>query len=841
MVGLGIEQKKYGRFALLCATLCALTIAFAPQVAVAQGDSFDAFDPLGGFGGIEDFGASEPITLDASYEIIEGTRRGILHVEANVGTGWHVYSITQKKGGPTPTKITLLGPDGVKLAGTFTPNTKPHKSISNVWEGLEVEEHEGKVIWSAPIEFTGDLSTERPSLAVKVDGLTCQTDGSCVPFSQTLSVAFRGTKTDPLPAVEKFRDGNYAVTWQIELTPSAAAPGETLSLRITATPDNGYHVYKLVHTDEKNATNLVFKQLSGLVAVSPESSQPSVKKSTDVGEVEYYEGPITWMIPLRIPEGTPDGDLEVSGLIGYQACTETSCLQPKGLQFSGLVRVGTAISDVPANVTVTSVKNREVLEAAANYQPAFASPASDGAPPLVDSGEGSTAKDSAVAGNAIQITESSQTKYSLGVILGMALVGGLILNLMPCVLPVIGLKMMSLVESAGEDRSKVLRHNVFYSLGLLVVFWALAALAISVKYWTGDSFGWGQQFNYVEFRLALTLLVFVMALSFLGTWEIPLPGFASGKASQQLQKQEGAAGSFFKGVFTTILATPCSGPFLGVVFGFTLGANPFVILLIFTTVGIGMALPFLLIGFMPQLVFWLPRPGAWMETLKQLMGFMLLGTVAFLFSGFSNDHRVPVFVTLIGAWFACWMIGRVPNWDTLNRRLTAWSGGIISAIAIGFLAFSFLVPGEVRVPWQPFDTAKLAQLRSEGKTVMVDFTAEWCLNCKVNYKVALNTQPTAELLDELDAVPMLADWTEPNDEIREMLSSLQSNSIPVLAIFPGGSPDNPIVLRDIVTQEQVLEALRQAGPSQASGNLFSSFQPNSNKDRVAQQQDSVNR
>ena len=192
--------------------------------------------------------------------------------------------------------------------------------------------------------------------------------------------------------------------------------------------------------------------------------------------------------------------------------------------------------------------------------------------------------------------------------LSFAFLGGLILNLMPCVLPVIGLKVLSFAEQGGESRLKVFGLNLAYSIGLISVFLVLASLAVFAD------FGWGEQFTNSTFQVSMVILVFAMALSFLGVWEIPIPGFAGTGKANDLQDKEGFSGAFFKGIFTTILATPCSGPFLGTAFGYTLTLPPAMVFLFFFTAGLGMAMPYLLIGIFPSLVKWLPKPGLWMET-----------------------------------------------------------------------------------------------------------------------------------------------------------------------------------------------------------------------------------
>src|SRR5262245_11074471 len=228
----------------------------------------------------------------------------------------------------------------------------------------------------------------------------------------------------------------------------------------------------------------------------------------------------------------------------------------------------------------------------------------------------------------------------------------------------------------------------------------------------------------------MIVLVFAFALSFLGVWEVPIPGFAQSNTSSKLQHQEGAVGAFFKGIFTPLLATPCSGPFLGPVFGFTLTQPPLATYIIFASVGLSMASPYLVIGAFPALVRWLPKPGHWMETVKQLMGFVLLGTVVYLFSTLSADFFIPTLALVMGVWLACWIIGRVPIYEDINKQVRQWGLGLTTACAIGWLSFTFLTPQKHLYEWEPFSKETVAKLQAEGKTVMVDFTADWCATCQ---------------------------------------------------------------------------------------------------------------
>ncbi|HEY2840486.1 MAG TPA: thioredoxin family protein, partial [Pirellulales bacterium] len=327
---------------------------------------------------------------------------------------------------------------------------------------------------------------------------------------------------------------------------------------------------------------------------------------------------------------------------------------------------------------------------------------------------------------------------------------------------------------------------------------------------------WGEQFTQQWFVIGMAGLVFVMALSFLGVWEIPIPGFVGSGGAQQLASREGMSGAFAKGVFTTILATPCSGPFLGPVFGLLLKESPIVVYAVFLCVGLGMASPYLLIGMFPQLLRFLPRPGAWMDTLKQFMAFVLLATVVYLFTVIHQEYFVPTFALLIGLWLGCWWIGRTPLTAELGTKLVGWGAGAVMAAAVGWFSFTYLTPGKDLLDWKPYSRQTLVQLTSEGKTVFIDFTADWCPTCKFNEKVVINTNPVKELVDELDIVTLKADWTDRGIEIKQMLRLLGKDAIPVYAIFPADRPNEPIVLSDLVTQQQILESLRKAGKSQST-------------------------
>ncbi len=791
-----------GTFAVLaCMVIAAAT---APRMVTAQDD----FDFSGGL--IPQFPASsfsaktnEPATWTASYDAEPGTTLGELKIEVKLAKGWHIYSTTQPSGGPLPTKISVAKPDSVKATASFKPDREPTRSVSTEFKGVTIEEFENRVTWTAPLSIPADY---RGPISIELDALVCTSDGSCLPIEETLEATTENGTPAAAP-LKSFREPGYVVAWTAELSPPRVAPGGKTTLIVTAIPDPTFHVYPAAVDDANFSTNFAITEKSGLKIGAPttDSAIGAMTIAPSMPPIEYHLGKVKWSLPIEVPTSVMPGKLSIAGLIAYQACDDKSCLQPQALSLSAelLVSVDVAgestdAANLPA-VVLVSAKAAAARDAAAMTQWVDKLSSDVG---NLQSGVAAPIKRTEVALADAPVPTSP---ISFPIVLLMAFAGGVILNVMPCVLPVVGLKVMSFVKQAGEDRGRVLRLNYVYVLGILSVFALLAGLAV------GISFSWGEQFTYFPVRLGLALLLFALALSYLGVWEIPVPGMASGKASQELQSREGYLGAFSKGIFTTILATPCSGPLLGYIFGLTFALTSLQTVIVIMSVGVGMSLPYIIIGARPQLVSWLPKPGPWMETLKQFLAFLFLFTVAFFFAGFRDDQRVPVFVTLIGVWFGCWMIGLVPNWESMNKRLTAWAAGLLTAVGIGWAAFNILGPGELK--WEPYSEARLAQLQSEGRTVMLDFTAGWCANCKVNSLVAIDTVKTREMMEQLNAVPMLADWTDQNEEIKAKLTELQSRSIPLLAIYPGSSSAPPIVLRDLVSQSDVLEALEKAGPS----------------------------
>lgn len=529
--------------------------------------------------------------------------------------------------------------------------------------------------------------------------------------------------------------------------------------------------------------------------------------------IETHEDEVTWYAPIEFAPGIDPATLKIEGKVNAQVCDQSACLPPKDHPFIAELGEGVEVEEQP--------------EDAAPAGAAIGVPPSTPAAPTFDP-------------NQLQIVGDDElARMPIWLALCAGLAGGALLNLMPCVLPVIGLKILAFVEQSHHQRSRVFMLNVWYSLGLFSVFMVLASLAVFA------GFGWGQLFTRPEFNVALSGIVFAMALSFLGVWEIPIPGFVGGSKAHDLSSQEGVAGAFSKGAITTVLATPCTGPFLGTALAWAVRQPAYLTYAVFASVAIGMASPYLLIGLFPNLIRWLPKPGAWMETFKQLMGFVLLGTLVYLLTFIQVWYVVPTFALLVGVWIGCWWIGRTPGYAPAPVRFRAWAEATAVIGLVGLFSFTWLGDvmhgrfatavdrelatrmGSESIPvapvdkeglaWQPFTRAKFEQLVGEGKTVLVDFTADWCLVCKTLEATVLSTEQVRNLVAENEIVPLQADWTHQDPEVTEMLTQLGSKQVPVLAIFPAGRPNEPIVLRDTYSENKLLTALQEAGPSKSAG------------------------
>ncbi len=438
---------------------------------------------------------------------------------------------------------------------------------------------------------------------------------------------------------------------------------------------------------------------------------------------------------------------------------------------------------------------------------------------------GSARKGWWIGGESKIVASGQPSTQSSGVALGVLMaalfsgfLGGLILNLMPCVLPVISLKIFNFIAQAGESPSRIFRHGLAFAAGIFTWFLGLGALIIALKA-GGSQVTWGAfQFQSPYFVVGLSALVFLFAMNLFGLFEITLPGHAA-TSLDKAASRGGYFGSFFQGVFATLLATPCTAPFLGSALGFAFGQSPSVILAMFASVALGMSSPYVLLSARPGWRKWIPKPGLWMERLKQFMGFPLLATNLWLLWVLQNQRGSGALLALLALLlmlgFCAWVYGALPGASPRVRTVVLILLAGILAISSPLLLKKILESAPIspssgsreEIDWVPYSPESLESLRSQGKPVFLDFTASWCLTCQFNEKAAINVPAVRSLLREKGITAMKGDWTNSDPAITAALKSFGRVGVPLALFYPAGKGSSPVVLPELLTEKIVLDAI----------------------------------
>lgn len=407
---------------------------------------------------------------------------------------------------------------------------------------------------------------------------------------------------------------------------------------------------------------------------------------------------------------------------------------------------------------------------------------------------------------------------SLAGTLFLALIGGLILNLMPCVFPVLGIKILGFVNQSGQDKKKVVAHGLVFALGVLLSFWTLAGV-LAVLRAGGDKIGWGFQLQSPAFVFSLAVLMLVFAMNMSGVFEFGLSATGVGSG---LQTKSGFAGSFFTGVLATVVATPCSAPFLAPALGAALALSTVESFAIFTAIAIGLAMPYLLLSLFPAAIKVLPRPGAWMETFKQFMAFPLYATVGYLvwvLAGQTTDEGLQnVLFGLVLVALGVWVYGRWNAPGASAGRARFGVAGLVAVAATGLWlgwphnaeakSAAALAAGVPDVTWEPWSPEAVAKLRAEGRIVYVDFTARWCATCQANKKIVFHSDDVLKYFAEKKIATLRGDWTNQDPRITAELAAYNRSAVPFNVIWMPGK-DTPIALPELLTPGTVLDALRK--------------------------------
>jgi len=393
---------------------------------------------------------------------------------------------------------------------------------------------------------------------------------------------------------------------------------------------------------------------------------------------------------------------------------------------------------------------------------------------------------------------------------GLAFLGGLLLNLMPCVFPVLFLKGLALVNSGNEEKHQLRTHGFVYAAGILVSFWVLVG-ALLVLRAAGSTLGWGFQFQSPVFLSLMAGLLFFLGLSLAGQFEIGLTLTSAGGA---LAQKQGYTGSFFTGVLAVVVATPCTAPFMGAAIGYALAQSPAVTFAVFTALALGLAAPYVALTLQPAWTRLLPRPGAWMEVLRQAVSVPIFITVIWLAWSLISAYGAGLLWSLLGSLLmlaiAGWFLGRWPA-----KR---WSTVVAALIVLIVIAASVLAPKKLAAApetstttvqqggWQPWSAQAVSGYQAQGRPVFVDFTASWCLSCQVNERVALQQPQVQQAFKDANVALLKADWTRNDDAITQALASMGRSGVPAYALYVPGQSE-PQLLPEALTPGIVIDAL----------------------------------
>ncbi|HEY1984867.1 MAG TPA: thioredoxin family protein [Terracidiphilus sp.] len=392
----------------------------------------------------------------------------------------------------------------------------------------------------------------------------------------------------------------------------------------------------------------------------------------------------------------------------------------------------------------------------------------------------------------------------------LAFLGGIILNLMPCVFPVLFLKGLALMQSGNEERHRLRTHGLVYTAGILVSFWILVAVLLVLR-GAGSRFGWGFQFQSPVFLSLMAGLLFFLALSLAGQFEI---GLTLTSAGGSLAAKQGYTGSFFTGVLAVVVATPCTAPFMGVAIGYALAQPAVVTFAVFTSLALGLAAPYAALTLQPAWTRILPKPGAWMEILRQAISVPIFATVIWLAWVLAQAYGATLLAALLIGFLliaiAGWFLGRWPArlWSTILAVLVLAAFVALSAWGPKHLASAPATATASTQPgaWQPWTADAVSRYQAQGRPVFVDFTASWCLSCQVNERVALSQPAVRKAFADANVVLLRADWTQHDEDIAQTLAALGRSGVPAYALYAPGEK-TPRLLPEVLTPGIVTDAL----------------------------------
>lgn len=776
--------------------------------------------------------------------IIPGGELNLL-ISVKPDKDWHVY--WQNPGGTgMPTSINWRLPDGFKAGPTQYP-----VPIAHFDKDLEETSYilEGESLFLTTVTVPADIPTGKDvSLTAKVSWLACKKE--CIPGEVevvlTLPVAEKGAASRPANAklFEQARQalpksGSKAKHVKItgKLSTEKLKPSDTATASFIIDVESKHHMQSNKPAQEEMIPTILFLELTGGLEYG-EIAYPKGHEREDkiLGKLSEYDGRVEIRVPLTVAEDAHKAPRTIRGVLQYQICTDSgTCYPPQRVSV-----------EIPVQMDGGVKATAAVAPDAGESSAPTGSVATDQSP----SQPTAQATDATGTDSENVLTRLQNWLLSFGYVgaIIVALIGGFVLNLMPCVLPVISLKILSFVRQAHEDRARIFWLGMTYSAGILAFFGALAFI-----YWqTNSKLQWGEQFQRPHVVIGLAAIVTAFSLSLFGVWAVFTPRVIN-KLGEKAEG-EGLLSAFSTGLLATFLGTACTAPFLSAALGAASKFSSVEGAFIFFSVGIGMAAPFVLLAANPAWLKFVPRPGPWMGTFEYLMGFLLLGTVIWIInplrSQIGGDGLLLAMIFLLFVAMAAWVKGKIRYDDPAFRKAKLY------ALSIGIMVIGWVIPfrfattiealaekqlyaadlaadGELfrrgggssgefakadldwsrGIPWQRYKRDRALSDVRNGYTIFVDYTADWCANCKTMLKTAIERPEVIAAMKELDIVPYTADYTLPVPEITEDLKRFERGGVPVFVVYRPFDTEKPEILPEIITAEMLVGALKRAGPS----------------------------
>lgn len=678
-----------------------------------------------------------------------------------------------------------------------------------------------------------------------------------------------------LLAIPLFASEDIPVRATLHVDHSSLQPGKSTWAAVELQVDPSWHVYWKNPGDTGVAPSIQWDLPTGITASDIYWPYPETE-STPIGISHFYQDKVQLLVKLNAAKDFQPQTLSIKGTVDWLACSEEQCLPGEST-----IAASVAVSqEVPSKAHDSLIENalkhlpksgkelkvnqnsREIditvpgkfdetalISFSPNEQDIIEETIS---PEIVKDSSGKLhvkfkkVNPDDVGGvlvfkhlgkiDAWEVTpfnsgslETNQFAGGVFWAIILAFVGGLILNLMPCVLPVISVKIFSFIKMAKESRWKIFQHGLAFSMGVLISFWILAGLLLLLQAY-GHAVGWGFQLQEPIFVAILAAVILVFGLSLFGLFEMGMGvAGAAGKAHHQSSKKSNELlGSFLSGILATTVATPCTGPFLGSAVGFAVTLPPISALMIFTSLGLGMASPYLFVAAFPPLLKIFPKPGKWMITFKEIMGFMMILTTLWLLWVFSAQAgTLALFVLMFGLFLlsiGCWVFGK---WGSpAKSKGIRYVGYAFAAAFLGMGVYTIIISASLQEPavgagtelvamadvkdqgdrrWEVFNQERFDYLRAQGIPVFIDFTARWCLICQANHAV-LSASDVEEKFSQLGVIKMKADWTRRDPAITEALRKHGRNSVPLYLLY-GSDDSEPYVMPQMLTPDVVLDYL----------------------------------